>query len=429
MLDRTQTSPSLAVLCGGSEVAQQAAMLGLPKATWGGPLFDAILPEVARTWRPDVPYVPNSPSGGDLPFSTGAGVTHYYGVGAYRRPLEDARRAEVRFASECLAFANVPEAATLAAAGVAAPGDAAWKAAVPRDGGADWDFDDVRDHYLTTLYGAVPTALRRSEPDRYLRLSRAITGEVIEATIAEWRRPASSCGGALLWMLQDLRPGAGWGVVDSLGVPKAAWHALRRACRPVQLAMTDEGLDGLALHLTNETPAAIAATLSVVCLRDGAVPVRRARRDVALPARSARTISSADLIGAFFDVTYAYRFGAPQHDAVVATLADAATGAVLAEAFHFPMGRAETPVELGLAASIAPRDGGWALRLSTARLARSIHVDDANFRAAEEFFHLAPGVERIVPLVARVGAGAGATPAGEIHALNAASPLVYGRSS
>jgi beta-mannosidase len=418
LLDRTQTSPSLVVLCGGSEVQQQASMFGLPKASWTSPLFEELLPGQVLKVRPDVAYVPNSPSGGELPFSADTQVTHYYGVGAYLRPLEDARRAEVKFASECLAFANVPEQATVAkvlAAGEAPGHHPKWKARVPRDVGASWDFEDVREHYLRALYGVVPQMLRYENPDRYLRMSRAVTGEVIEETFAEWRRARSGCGGGLVWLYQDLWPGAGWGVVDSLGAPKAAWHALRRACRPIQVTLSDEGVNGLAVHVHNETGMPWKGKLAVQCLREGAVPVVQAERELLVPARGSLELPVAALFDAFFDTTYAYRFGPPAHDVTVASL-HTASGARVADAFHFPLGRGADRVELGLTAQAEETGDGWHVRLQTKRLAQSVHFDDEHFRADEEWFHLVPNVERRVRLIPR--AAAGPLPDGEVHALN-----------
>ena len=419
LLDRVQTSPCLAVLCGGSEVEQQSAMLGLPKASWSSPLFEELLPSQVLRLRPDVPYVTNSPSGGELPFAADTHVTHYYGVGAYLRPVEDARRAEVKFASECLAFANVPEAATIAkvlGAGEVPVHHPKWKARVPRDVSASWDFEDVREHYLGRLYGVTPQTLRYEEPDRYLRMSRAVTGEVMEEVFAEWRRARSGCGGGLVWLFQDLWPGAGWGVVDSLGAPKAAWHALRRAFRPVQVLLSDEGVNGLAVHVLNETQRTLNLKLTVQCLRQGETPVVQGARELAVPPRGAIEIPAAALFDSFFDATYAYRFGPPAHDVSVAAIVEAGTGERLAEAFHFPLGRGSARADLGLTAQAEARDGGWVLKLRTKRLAQSVHVEDEHFRAEDEWFHLAPGVERVVRLVPRDATGS--APDGEVHALN-----------
>ncbi|MBS0524887.1 MAG: glycoside hydrolase family 2 protein [Proteobacteria bacterium] len=329
-LRRTRRHPSLAVLCGGSEVAQQVAMMGLPAALWTSPLYEEVLSTAVATLRPDVPYVPHSPVGGDLPFATDAGISHYYGVGAYRRPLEDARRAKVRFTSECLGFANVPEATS---PGVPWDDPERWQAAVPRDRGADWDFEDVTNHYVRLLYG----------PDaRGLDAARAATAEVMEATIAEWRRAGSSCWGALVWMLKDFVPGAGWGVIDANGLPKPAWHALRRAFRPIQVALTDEGLNGLGIHLINETVETVRARLSLRCFGDGDTVTMRRERDVELAPRSNQTLTSAELIGSFFDITWAYRFGPPPLKRTEVALDDA-SGVRLAGAQHFPLGRVLTP--------------------------------------------------------------------------------------
>ena len=399
LLERTQGSPSLVVLCGGSEVFQQAAMLGAPPEAWSGPVFDVILPAAVAAKRPDIAYVPNSPSGGALPFVANAGVTHYYGVGAYMRDLDDARRAEVRFAAECLAFANVPEEVSLAGGRPPAiTHHPEWKRGVPRDASASWDFEDVRDHYLGRLYGLDPARLRREDPERYFALSRATVAEVMEASFAEWRRPASPTRGALVWLLQDLRPGAGWGVIASDGEPKSAWYGLQRAFRPVQLTITDEGVNGLALHLINERPEAVSAIVELTGWREGHLAVVKASREVTLDARSARTLSAFELIGRFFDITYAYRFGPPGHDATSVLLRDAVSGAVLAEAFHFPLGRGHERHELGLSAALEANGESWSVRIAAERFAQSVEIVDAGWRPAQNWFHLAPGEERLVAL-------------------------------
>ncbi|MET0748192.1 MAG: glycoside hydrolase family 2 protein [Rhizobium sp.] len=413
-LAATQLSPSLAVLCGGSEMYQQAAMMGLPERIWLNPVTEDIIPNTASAQRPDVPYIANSPIGGAMPFSPDTGVTHYYGVGAYMRPLDDARRAHVRFAAESLAFAHVPQARTLAAhLAVPAVHNPQWKARVPRDRSASWDFEDVRDFYLKALYGFEPDRLRREDPEFYLDLSRAVTGEVLEATYAEWRRKNSCCNGALVWTLQDLLPGPGWGVIDSTGAPKPVWYAMRRAFRPLQVLLTDEGTNGLRVHVINETGGPLELDLEVLALRDGRQTVVSGRRNLTVDARSKQEMACTDLFGAFFDTTYAFRFGPPSHDVTVARLRSRASGELVAEAFHFPLGRAKAFHAAEISAAVSQEDGAWFVDLSSDRLAQSIHVDVDGYRGEDDWFHLAPGVTRRIKLIP-TASGSDKTPSGQI---------------
>jgi beta-mannosidase len=420
LFNRLGASPCLAVLCGGSEILQQATMFGLPPERAASPLYDALLPALSAQHRPDVPFVRNSPSGGPLPFVINEGVGHYYGVGAYRRSIEDARRANARFITECLGFANLPQP-TMTLPALDGPD---WKAVVPRDAGADWDFEDVRDFYLNLLLGADPQSLRRDNPALYLDLSRAVTGEVMEQVFAEWRRPGSSCKGGLVWNLQDLAPGAGFGVLDSTGEPKPAWYALKRAFRPVQIALTDEGGNGLGIHLINETAEPLDLELDLRCLRGGAVNVVKARRLVTLPARGGVTLSAFEVLGAFMDIAYAYRFGPPGHDVTVAGLRDPATGEMLAQAFHYPAGvelDASPPV---LTTHLVDEADGWTLLLETDRLIRHLHIEDAGFRPSDDWFTLMPGFERRISLMPR--STAGGRPCGRILAPSDAELGRYG---
>lgn len=402
-LDGVQQSPALTVLCGGSEVEQQAAMLGLPRDAWSSPLFQQVLPEVCRALRPDLPYVPSSPCGGELPFQVNTGVAHYYGVGAYLRPLEDARRCELRFAAECLAFANVPEESTVEAC---FPGAAAvvhhprWKSGVPRDVGAGWDFEDVRDYYLRLLFGVDPMQLRYSDPQRYLALGRVVTGEVMARTFAEWRRQRATCRGALVWLLRDLWPGAGWGLIDSLGTPKAAYYYLKRAFKPLSLSITDEGCNGLYLHAINESAQPRDMTLQAALYRHGEIKVADGKISTALPPRGNVEIPLNRLFTGFLDTSYAYRFGPPSHDLVVATLAEATTGEVRDTAFFFPVGfPAPTHTDLGLTATVNPSQGrAYQLELRTQKYAQSVVISAPGFLPDDNYFHLEPEGRRTIAL-------------------------------
>ncbi|HSH91301.1 MAG TPA: glycoside hydrolase family 2 protein [Ramlibacter sp.] len=429
-LRRLHARPCLAVLCGNSEVEQQAAMWGAPRETWRHPFFEQTLAQVCAAHAPHTPYWPSSAHGGSIPFVADSGTTSYYGVGAYLRPQDDARRAKVKFATECLAFANVPPPSTLgrmpggAAVRVHQP---AWKARSPRDLGAGWDFDDVRDHYLRVLFDVDPQQLRSTDHDRYLALSRFVTGDVMATAFTEWRRPASACGGALVLCLRDLWAGAGWGLVDDAGVPKACYHALKRVLQPIAVLVTSEGGNGLAIHVVNEHPHEVRARLELAAWRDGEVQVANGAQELVLPARTARTLPAQDLLDYFIDLTYAYRFGPPPCDAVAVALRGA-QGELLGEAFHFPAGmQALLGVDAGLqAAARMGADGTVEVTLMARRLALGVNFDVPGFQPRDEHFHLAPGREVRVVLDAIDGAAF----AGTVQALNSAPvPITSGSNS
>jgi beta-mannosidase len=386
-------------------------MLGMPREQWASSLATERLPAWVREARPDVPYVQSSTTGGALPFDANAGVTHYFGVGGYMRPLDDARRSEVRFAVECLAFAHVPEDETIDLVlgdGQSLPHNPAWKARAPRDMGTGWDHEDVRDHYVRTMFEVDPMHLRYSDPARYTALSRVVTGEVTAATFAEWRRARSTCGGALVFTYNDLWPGPGYGLVDSTGTPKAAYWYVKRACAPVAVLTTEEGVNGLAIHAINESDAPLEGHLEIALYREEA-RVADGKRALTLAPRTNIALSAQSLLDRFVDVTYSYRFGPAGHDVVVVRLVDGA-GAVVSRAFHFPLGLVRhRAADVGLEAR-AVRDGDrWVATVKTRAFAQAVAVSSPGWRPDDSYFHLEPGGERTLAFHA-IGAAASAPP-------------------
>ena len=399
-LERLHRHACIVAYCGGSEIAQQAAMMGLPADQWSNAFFTESLPELCTSLHGGVPYFPSTPWGGALPFHVGAGIAHYYGVGAYRRPLSDVKLARVKFTTECLGFSNIPEPELIAAHfngnPTPAPHLPKWKARQPRDNGAGWDFEDIRDHYLRELFGKDPVALRGQDLERYFALSRVVSGEVMQRVFAEWRAPHSNCGGALVWYFRDLLPGAGWGVTDSTGRPKAAYWYLKRAWAKRSVHLTDEGLDGLAVHVVNDTHQPMEVSVEIDMFRDGRVATGKAQATLKVPARAAISRHVDAMMGYFTDSTNAYRFGPPKHDVVAARIVNLENGEVIGEDFYFPQGL-DLPAQRG--ASIASSaewlpTGRVSVTLRSDAFLQSLAVHCPGFTPEDNYFHLAPNRDR-----------------------------------
>jgi len=420
--------PSLAVLCGSSEVDQQPAMMGLDVDPGAGPLFGELLPALIADAGVDAVWCPSTPFGGVFPFRPDRGISHYFGVGGYQRPLSDARECGVRFAAECLAFANMPDEDAVAEPSAAAPHGVSpahplWKSGVPRDAGGVWDGEDVRDHYLGSLFGVFPAELRRNDLERYVELSRAVTGELMAEVLGEWRRGGSPCGGALIHWLRDLRPGAGWGLLDHRGRPKAAYHHVRRALAPLAVWSTDEGLSGIAVHVANDGASPVRVRLRVSLFRDFETAVGEASRELTIEAHGGCSFDVEELLGRFVDVSWAYRFGPAPQDLVVFSLEEQGTGELLSQSFRLPAGRPlerESAARLGLAVELCETDGeSSVLSIYAGRFAYGVRVDVPGYLSSDDAFSLEPGRERSLRLT-RVSDVA--APVGTLAALN-----LYGR--
>jgi beta-mannosidase len=411
--------PALALVCGSQEIEEQAAMNSLSRTKWGFHVPDVVIPDLVAHSLPGVAYVTSNPTGGVVPYQMDAGVSQYFGVGGYLFPVEDARRARVRFAAECLAFATPPERRTIEeeCGGAHRAGhDPVWKRAVHHDAGRAWDLEDMQSYYTRKIFAIDPFEVRYRDAERALDLARATVVIIFENVMSEWRRAGSTCSGATVLALRDIRPGPGWGVVDSLGRPKAPWFALKRVLAPVGLLLTNEGLNGLHLHLLNDRAEDVRCTLRVELFVRGELMVESAERQVEMPARSAELVLVAELFDGFRDLTDAYSFGPPAYDVVACSLVGD-DGEILAGAIHLPAGftRAQEP-DVGLEAQVFDEGGTWVLLVTTRRLAQWVVVEVPGFWPDDSWFHLPPGASKRIVLHPEVDPDA--SPTGEVRALN-----------
>ena len=380
-LCRTQTRACVAVLCGNSEVEMQAMLVGKPIET--PEFFADILPKICTAIRPDVPYVTGTP-GGSVPMVVPQdGWSHYYGVGVFLRPLADARLSQVRFATECLGFAQPPARATQAEWA-----DVPWAERITRIDSGVGDFLETHRYYVRTVYGLNPDTLERDDPVLWRALFEMLPGELMAATYAEWR-VTGQCRAGLIWNWQDMWPSAGLGLRDSAGRSKASMYYLRRSLAPRAVFVADEGLNGLFVRLLNELDVPAHTDLMIELFSDGACTERHVVPQTVAP-RGRATVGIDSILGRFADVQRAWQLGSTACDLLVARWGDAAP------AFYFPGG---WPVPMRIRVGLHAARVADSLRIGTRAFAHTVVIDGAD--ASDNYFHLAPNEERTV----KVGVG------------------------
>lgn len=417
-----QGMPCVAVVSGGNETLVQPVLLGLDASRRDVPVVTEVIPAVVADVLPGVPYVPSTPSGGRLPHVPDEGLSHYYGVGPYLRPLVDARLARVRFAAESLCLTVPPERTLVESAFGRSPrlGDPDWLATVPRERNVDWDFQDVTVHYAREFFGEDPAA-PDTDPRRAHDLLRAAAAHLVEQTLLEWRRPGSTCAGALVHTGMDLQLGGDWGLTDTRGGLKATAWAAGRAWSPVAALVIDEGLNGVALHVVNDRPEPLDAELAVevTLLGSGAVALE-ATIPVSVGPHASSTLWLDAVLGGFRDVAHVYPFGPPAYDVLVARLSGPALPAP-AESVHLLGGPARPVVpDVGLRARAVHTGDGWVVEVSAERTATFVCLEPAGpWEPADNWFHLPAAHHRRIALF---GVGDG-VPTGTVRALNASAEV------
>lgn len=423
-LRRLAAHPSLAVVSGGNEVEQQPTMWGLPPERYGMPVLERDIPALVSRFAPGSVHVRSTPTGGRTPIDVREGVCHYFGVGAYQRGLSDARSAGVRFAAESLAFAVPPEPDSIRALfGRTDPTEdpdteARWRRGFAQDPGTDWTFADVVAHYAERFF-AWPEADRPAEepvsglpwPVR-TDFHRAAINHAVFETLIEWRRNASTCRGAMILSARDLSPGAGFGVIDSLGRPKSAWFAMKAALAPVAVAVHDEGLNGVDILVFNDRPEPLRGTLSLAVFTVSGHQSESVEVPVEVDPRGELVLGADVLLGGFHDLEYVWRFGDRTYDALQVVLTGP-DGGELARTVHLLGGvRRAAEEELGLTVSVGRDADGVFADVSCDLLSTFVAVEASGFEPDDNYFHLPARGTRRIRMRERSGAGDSAPAAG-----------------
>jgi beta-mannosidase len=144
--------------------------------------------------------------------------------------------------------------------------------------------------------------------------------------------------------------------------------------------------------------------LRVSLYHDFEQPVGEGSAVVEVAPHGGTAANVEELVGHFVDASWAYRFGPPAQDLVVASLEVDGEGGprLVSQAFRFPVRRpagVESAERLGLAAKVsAGTDDTLRLAVSSRRFAYGVRLHAPGFAPTDDAFSVEPGGTRVVDL-------------------------------
>ena len=280
-------------------------------------------PQLVDARCPDVPYWPSSAHGGAFPHAGERRARRRTTASAPTCGRSRTRAApRSRFASRVPGVRQRPGRDAL-------PGGPACARTTPRGRRArraTWAPAGTSTTCATTtssaLFGVDPVdaalrgsrALPGARPRRDRRGDgadvRRVAARGARSRAAAWSGSCATCG-----------PAPAGASSTRTGAPKPAWYYLRRALAAVAVAISDEGGNGLAVHVST-TAADARRTLELALYRRGDVEVGRGAQPSHLRPHGASS-SRRPLFDGFLDLSFAYRFGPPTADLVTSRCAPA----------------------------------------------------------------------------------------------------------
>lgn len=249
--------PSLALWNGNNENIwghQDWGWAGpLAGRTWGEGFYRHLLPQVVSELDPARAYWPGSPFSGwdEHPNDDRYGVSHIWDVWneldypAYRDRLP-------RFAAE-LGWQAPAAWSTLVEALGRPPASRHDPALGHRQKAVDGDTKLAR--------GLARFDLTDPDIDDWHFLTQVVQARALTTAVEHLRSHPQRCTGVVWWQLNDCWPAVSWSVVDSAGVRKPAWFAMRRAY--ADRLLTLQPLNGVTAVVVADGSGPWRGTLSV----------------------------------------------------------------------------------------------------------------------------------------------------------------------